>query len=533
MKISLKSLFYWFLPMLTSLIIQGFNFGWNKVVLKNSLENILTIVILISFFLLFNFKTRKILQYIFYFLWTLSCLIETIYFYIFKANLSASSIYILLETNLAESKEFLEFYLNPSIVLIIITFSSFIFFFFYYQRIIKFEIPPIRIKILALSTFLFSSFYLSKSGYSQYNFAFLAVKSTREYIQEYIKIESYQIGEHLVDIEDFIYKGTTDSATFVLVLGESTTRKRLSLYGYSRNTTPYIKSLKNDLLVYEDVISSNAYTIGSLRNSLTLNGLQDENDFSIIQLMNKAGFKTFWLSNQRPIGKYESLVTKIASASDNYLIKNTAIDGNITPFDQVLIPHFKEALKDKAALKFIVIHPLGTHMDYTHRYPESFNLFSGLSTSNFDNARAHELSNAYDNAVLYHDFLLKQLHEELMTLKEPAYMLYLSDHGEEVFNDINFAGHLDDNPTSSMYEIPFFLWMNASFKKEISIDFNPKRPYSIKDFMHSFADLNQIRFKAYKSEKSIFSKDFKPVKRIIGQRLDYDAYFKSKIDNLH
>jgi hypothetical protein len=41
------------------------------------------------------------------------------------------------------------------------------------------------------------------------------------------------------------------------------------------------------------------------------------------------------------------------------------------------------------------------------------------------------------------------------------------------------------------------------------------------------------KLKAYKSEKSIFSKDFKPVKRIIGQRLDYDDYFKSKIDSLH
>jgi len=41
------------------------------------------------------------------------------------------------------------------------------------------------------------------------------------------------------------------------------------------------------------------------------------------------------------------------------------------------------------------------------------------------------------------------------------------------------------------------------------------------------------KLKAYKSEKSIFSKDFKPVKRIIGEHLDYDDCFKSKIDNLH
>jgi hypothetical protein len=51
--------------------------------------------------------------------------------------------------------------------------------------------------------------------------------------------------------------------------------------------------------------------------------------------------------------------------------------------------------------------------------------------------------------------------------------------------------------------------------------------------LHSISDLSKIDFNEKETEKSIFSEDFKPVKRIIGKHLDYDDYFKSKIDSLH
>ncbi|MBZ9786318.1 sulfatase-like hydrolase/transferase [Psychroflexus sp. CAK57W] len=527
MKVNLKHYIIWLTPLIVSLLIQGFSFGWNRVVLGNALENFCALLILVSISLLFKPWLGRIFQYVFFVFWSLSCLIETIYYFIFKANLSASSIYVLLETNLAESNEFIEFYLNPAILIMIIGYLFFIVLFFLWRPILvvygstfKRRIPPVLIII-------FSVFFLFQTGFIQYNFAYLTLKSITEYIEEYKKIESFNIDRPKVDIEGFRFNDSIKRATYVFILGESTTRNRLSIYGYSRNTTPYLQSIKSDLLIYDNVISPNAFTIGSLEKVLTLNGLSSENDFSIIQLMNQAGFKTFWLSNQRPIGEYESLVTKIASASDTYQIKNTALDGSITPYDEVLIPLLEEALEDEAPLKFIVLHPLGTHMKYSDRYPDSFNKFKGQSFSNFNHSRAHELSNAYDNSIVYHDYFLKKVHQKLISLEEPSYLLYLSDHGEEVFTEIDFAGHIDDNPTKSMYEIPFFLWMNPEFEKVKSIGFNLSRPYTIKHFMHSFSDLNGIRFKTFNPEKSIFSKDYKTPKRIIGDKLDFDTYFKN------
>ena len=44
-------------------------------------------------------------------------------------------------------------------------------------------------------------------------------------------------------------------------------------------------------------------------------------------------------------------------------------------------------------------------------------------------------------------------------------MLFLSDHGEELYTDLNIAGHNEDTPTKSMYEIPFILWQSEKYKE--------------------------------------------------------------------
>ena len=44
---------------------------------------------------------------------------------------------------------------------------------------------------------------------------------------------------------------------------------------------------------------------------------------NIIQLFKQAGNKTYWLSNQPPIGMYETLVTKIALSASKPLFLNT------------------------------------------------------------------------------------------------------------------------------------------------------------------------------------------------------------------
>lgn len=56
------------------------------------------------------------------------------------------------------------------------------------------------------------------------------------------------------------------------MIGESTSRKHMSLYGYPRETTPQLDALKaanRNLTVFNNVVASRPYTIEVLQQVLT------------------------------------------------------------------------------------------------------------------------------------------------------------------------------------------------------------------------------------------------------------------------
>ena len=55
------------------------------------------------------------------------------------------------------------------------------------------------------------------------------------------------------------------SVTHVLILGESTTSRRMSLYGYQRRTNPWLESIRANLLIDENACSSRGGTAPSLK----------------------------------------------------------------------------------------------------------------------------------------------------------------------------------------------------------------------------------------------------------------------------
>jgi len=257
---------------------------------------------------------------------------------------------------------------------------------------------------------------------------------------------------------------------------------------------------------------------------LTLNNFEQSSESSIVQLFNQAGFKTFWLSNQRPIGYSESLITKASKAADVYHYTNTAKTSFVTPYDEILFPHLEEALNDPSDKKFIVLHILGTHLRYKDRFPKEFEKFTTKPRSKFKSDLALKRRNNYDNAVLYNDFFVSEVISTVKNKLEESYVLYISDHGEELYGVRDFAGHLDDNPTKTMFEIPFILWRSEKFKDNYNLSFNITRPYVLDDFIHSLSDLSKIKFDELDIQKSIFSEKFKLRKRIIGKGIDFDSY---------
>ena len=91
--------------------------------------------------------------------------------------------------------------------------------------------------------------------------------------------------------------------------------------------------------------------------------------------------------------------------------------------------------------------------------------------------------------------------------------MYFSDHGEEVYDSIDFAGHPANGTFSfNMIEIPFLFWTSENDK--LSNDYLARK-FSLNDLSHSMADLYGIRSAEIDTTRSVFHKSFVERQRVV------------------
>jgi heptose-I-phosphate ethanolaminephosphotransferase len=314
-------------------------------------------------------------------------------------------------------------------------------------------------------------------------------------------------------------------ATLVLVIGESTNRQRMSLYGYPRSTTPELDSLREQLDVFDNVVTPRPYTIEALQQVLTFADQQNPDAWldtpSLLNLMKQAGYKIFWITNQQTLTQRNTMLTTFSRQADEQVYLNHNRNQDARQYDGDVLAPFADALADAAPRKLIVLHLLGTHMSYRYRYPESFARFDSAEGAPAS-VTADQLPtyNSYDNAVLYNDHVLGSLIKSFAATDPNGFLLYLADHGEAVFDAPESAvlGRNEGRPTSPMYTVPFILWRSDSWRASDPREFRAMlgRPYSSEHFLHTFADLARLRFKELDLSKSLVSSRFTERPLLIG-----------------
>lgn len=531
-----KVLIVLYVYMLLILLIFGLFFVPEKKFLLKELINFSLVAgILFSFSFLFNFKQmRQILIWSSAILLALILIIKLSFYYHYQSPVTASAFFIVFETYTKEYTSFLDQYIDKTIVFLIVLILL--------PFVVSIFLKPIRkafsgvygLKFNSLQRVIFGlvivcfSVLISKRFYQQ-NLVILGNNAFKDYkvYKENIKSElSKSTNAFIKDAKQIVEK-----QTHIIVIGESTTRRNMQLYGYNRATNPLLSEIENELLVYTNVISPNTHTLAALDKILTASDYQNpqrKENHSVVQLANSAGYKTYWISNQQPIGFYESMPSIIASAANERYFLNHK-HGDEQGYDGVLLPKLKEILNDDEEKRVIFIHLLGTHVDYDNKYPESFNYFKdGNYTAKNKTEEAKYLVNAYDNAVRYNDFVIRQMIDVLKSKQINSSFLYFSDHGEDVYlSNPEITGHDEYHGTKPMYQIPFILWLSEKnsfghrFKK-IEFDSILNRPYMMDDFVHSFSDLTGVKYADYQSKKSIFNSDFEPKPRLIKDNIDYD-----------
>ena len=513
--------------------ILGFFIMPNKVeYLKEIIAFGFLTLIFSSFIFLFSAKTIKKISFVFSLLiLSILAFIKLSFYANYNAKISPSALYVIFETNENEASDYLSGYFTLNILIIL----SIIIILFTTSTIYLFKQTAFNINTKNVYRY-FATIIIALSAYcihwkfSNENITLMSINSYIDYKEIKANIDENLAHTTSANIE--VVSSLNIPQTYVVIIGESASRKHMQLYGYSRESNPKLKEIKNELIVFEDVITPNTHTIIALDKILTLSDYHFPNkdkNASIVQLANQAGFTTYWISNQQPAGFNESIPTQIGSAAKNKFFLNTHDNKYYNTHDDILLPTIEKVLSNKTIKKKILfIHLMGSHILYNKRYPESFNYFKSNKESfkTFDE-EAKTTINEYDNSIRFNDFIVRSIIETTRKAKTNSYVLYFSDHGDDVYDTSDtFLGHGEYYGTKPMYTIPFIVWLSDSYKKQFPYMFNDlsivKRPYILEDFIHSFSEISHINFKKINYKKSIFNKDFKVKKRIIKKDEDYD-----------
>lgn len=324
--------------------------------------------------------------------------------------------------------------------------------------------------------------------------------------------------------------------TWLVVIGESMQRQHLSLYGYPRDTTPNLRQRKNELVILDNVISSHMQTQPSLRYALTLANVRDGQDplqsLSIIDLANLAGMDTFWLSNQQPLRGTTSAIAR--QAKHEYYVSNDHA-GIANTLDELLLPSIERALAHPAPQKLIVVHLMGSHLQYENRYPAKFAQFTDQPPRPYQtelSTRQRNSINAYDNSILYTDYVLNEILSLAHRQTQPTGLFYFSDHGEEVYDTKDFKGHGPESLTQRMFSIPFIVWGNDGMKTQQTMRFTQlaqakHQAWKLDHFDQLLSQLLGWQYPQQRPQDSLADSQFIPSARIVYGK-DFDLELNTR-----
>lgn len=279
----------------------------------------------------------------------------------------------------------------------------------------------------------------------------------------------------------------------VLVIGESSTRNAWHWFNpLAPATTPRLeaRAAQNEYLFgFSRTLAQSTATRLAVPSILTAQPLvwpdgtpNTQATYSIVNVAKKAGYATAWLSNQAATGKYDGTIASYAEEAETIAFLNPSsfyAQGN---YDAVLLPALQRHL-DTHKQAFVVLHTMGSHFNYQHRYPAGFGLYP-----NTRNDRE-----AYFNSIFYTDYVLDKVIETLAKDGRKAVLVYASDHGESVPDGACKARSANRN-TRDAYEVPALVWLSDSYAKThpeviTQLSKNTHKPYSVAAVAQTLLDL--------------------------------------------
>lgn len=300
----------------------------------------------------------------------------------------------------------------------------------------------------------------------------------------------------------------------VVYIGESTTRRHMGIYGYPRNTTPNLAALGGEIIRFDDAAAPHTHTARALREMLTdlnFNGKaglvttvrhppgDPARPYNILDVLNAAGMKTWWLSNHNQFGIWDNPVTNIADRARQKMFfrKSVGKSFDATYFDDYMVKQAAELIESEKTTdsRAIFIHSYAGHADYCKNIPEPWRtrFSASWSRSAYFGDFAGDLArvDCYDSAISYIDNNLHLVIEAARRNREPMIVLYVADHGEDVDDG---SGHNSELHTYQHTAVPLVMFFNdaarAALPQQIrNLEANRRLPFETADLYHLLADL--------------------------------------------
>ncbi len=357
------------------------------------------------------------------------------------------------------------------------------------------------------------------SGRTAHLLSLRIVKYGRETYRDLREFE--RLKDTLAPLPDAASVGSTcRAATVVVVIGESASRGHWQAYGYPLPSTPQVSAMADSLFIFTDVIGSSSSTSLNLENILTLS-TDDMPEGSalksprVIDIFNKAGYSTWWLSNQERSGLVSNMSGVLVSKADvvRYVGAESSEDVLTSRYDEALLPHLRRALGDTVRRKMIFVHLMGSHVLYTSRYPGSATVFTADDVMKMPGDRSHSWEEAatiaeYDNSIRYTDSLLGEMLRAVARQPEPAVLIYFSDHGVNVYDIDGIHGRGE-----RFVEVPALIYANAPYRVAnpdmvSALDSALTLPVTTADLAHPLMTLTGTTYSCYDPTRDFLSPQY-------------------------
>ncbi len=316
------------------------------------------------------------------------------------------------------------------------------------------------------------------------------------------------------------WKNKKKKTVVVLVVGEAARAKNFSLNGYIKETNPKLK--QEDIINFSNTYSCGTSTAVSVPCMFSHFPRNDYNDNAakthegLLDVLSRVGINVQWRENNSGCkGTCDRVDTKEMA---NMKLKDLCTSREC--YDEVMLHKLQEYIDNvgsngETKTSVIVLHQKGSHGPaYYLRYPEKFNIFSPTcKTNQLQKCTQEEISNVYDNTLLYTDYFLSKVIGFLKNNSEQydSAMIYMSDHGQSLGeNNIYLHGLPYLIAPEEQKHIPFVTWFSKDFMNNFGIErkcIGKKHDQRLShdNLFHSVLGLLNIETSTYNNKLDIFS----------------------------